>query len=663
MRRVLIAVAAAAFVFLSGCDRQKAVYQDAVEIARNQIWQDINSGKCSSATAAIMIEEKIVYAEGFGMADRGKSTPVDDKTLFNIGSISKVHVTAAIMLLVDDGKVLLDEPVTEYLPDFKMADPRYKKITVRMLLNHTSGLPGTEINNSFGFQYNEKMLEETMDVLARSHLKHEPGAIYVYCNDGFTLAEMIVERLSGKKYIDFIEERILVPLGLKNTYLSVGELKGKPVALYYEPKAGKMHPPEVVSLIGAGGLSSTPADLCRFAQGLLTEGKLLSKSSLEEMQKVDPVSFWCELKNQPFSRGLGWDFTALPAYEAEGIQVLGKSGGTFNYTSMVFTVPAKKVSVAVVASGVASNAMKIALDMLDAIMIENEWLPKEEREVSMPPRPQAIPAEFVAQCGYYAAANSMKLIEADTSKNIVTVYALEGEEKNPEILLRYNNGYLHGEDGTKYYFTTCGQETYFVMSLARFKADDIIMQKIPPVDLAQKLKIDMAEKQWLLRNAAAYSGIGGTNEHYVKSFLYEELPGYVYFNGLKVIEGPEFAGMPFNSVRDQSELTLFEKEGQTWAWVSDMLYSPIESAAVIKEGRNSVEIKGDAYSQWLAVNDGAILGFTKPKGGRVIVFSPGKGNFPVYDSAIDSGKVYAEEGSFIEFIGKPKDVFTVEVSK
>ncbi len=98
------------------------------------------------------------------------------------------------------------------------------------------------------------MKQETINTLSRAHLKHAPGAMAVYCNDGFTLAEMIVERVSRQKYIDFLDKRIFKPLGLKNTGIGVGEIKGKPVALYYDPKTGKMHPPETLSVLGAGGL-------------------------------------------------------------------------------------------------------------------------------------------------------------------------------------------------------------------------------------------------------------------------------------------------------------------------------------------------------------------------------------------------------------------------
>jgi CubicO group peptidase (beta-lactamase class C family) len=92
-------------------------YESAITTARGEIWQAINSGKCGSATTAIMVDGKIVYTEGFGMVNREKSIPVDKATLFNIGSISKVYVATAIMLLVDDGKVSLDKPVMYIFPN------------------------------------------------------------------------------------------------------------------------------------------------------------------------------------------------------------------------------------------------------------------------------------------------------------------------------------------------------------------------------------------------------------------------------------------------------------------------------------------------------------------------------------------------------------------
>ena len=636
---------------------KKNPYESAMTTARSEIWQAINSGKCGSATTAIMVDGKVVYAEGFGMANREKSIPVDTATLFNIGSISKVYVATAIMLLVDDGKVSLDKPVTDYLPEFKMADDRYKKITVKMLLNHVSGIPGTEGSNSFGFKYDNNVKQETINTLARAHLKHAPGAMAVYCNDGFTLAEMIVERVSGGQYIDFLNERIFKLLGLKNTGIGVGEIKGKPVASYYDAKTGKIHPPETLSVLGAGGLSSTAEELCRFVDAFAAENQLLKKASLAEMKKAQPSAFWGKLRNPTISFGLGWDLTGLPRYDAAGVQILGKTGGTGNYSSMVFTVPDKRISVAVIASGAESGAMKIALDILDAVLVEKKLISKEEKSVLIPPEAQKLPQDDASFTGYYASDTKLGQVVFDADKNSATLYSFKEQEKTPAITLVYNNGYYHDTQGNRFYFTNIGGEGYLVNS-SMPKLDTIMMQKVKPIEKPQSLRVDMDGKVWLRRNVSPFESIMAVESHFAKSLLYKDLPGYVVFGGVKRIDSPEFAGMPFDAIRDQTELTLFEKNGATWAWVSDMLYSPAESAVALKAGENSVKIGGDGYNQWLIANEGMVLSFTKPNRGRIIIFS--SDDTATYDSALDTGDAYAAKGSYIESAGFPNDVFTVK---
>jgi CubicO group peptidase (beta-lactamase class C family) len=631
-------------------------YESAITKGRSKIWQAINNGKCGSATAAIMVAGRIVYAEGFGMANREKSIPVGAATLFNIGSISKVYVATSIMLLVDDGSVSLDQPVTDYLPEFRMADDRYKKITVRMLLNHTSGIPGTEGSNSFGFKYDDDVKRETINTLARAHLKHDPGAMTVYCNDGFTLAEMIVERMSGGKYIDFLHKRIFKRLGLKDTGTGVGEIKGKPVALYYDSK-GRIHPVETLSVLGAGGLSATAVDLCRFVDSFSAENKLLKKASLAEMRKAQPSAFAGKLKNPELSFGLGWDLTGLPRYDAAGIQVLGKSGGTGNYSSMVFTVPEKRISVAVIAAGRESGAMNIALDMIDAVLVEKKLIPEKEKASLIPPRTQKLPPDHSIFSGYYASQNKLAQVVFDTDKNNAILYGFKEKEKTPAMTLVYSDGYYHDAEGNRFYFINTGKEIYFVNHVTMAKVDMIGMQKIKPLEKPKNLKIDMDGKIWLRRNVAPFESIMSVDSHFVKSLLYKELPGYVFFLGFKRIDSPEFAGMPFEAIRDQTELTLFEKDGAAWAWVSDLLYSPAGSAVSLKPGENSVKIGGYGYNEWLVTNEDMVLNFTKPKGGRIIIFS--SDDVTIYDSALDTGDAFAARGSYIESAGLANDVFTV----
>ncbi|MFA6008100.1 MAG: serine hydrolase domain-containing protein, partial [Candidatus Shapirobacteria bacterium] len=107
--------------------------RQAVAIAREALEQDLRAETACSAAVAIIEDRAIVYSETFGLADRENKMPVGADTLFNIGSISKTFTASAVMALVDEGKVELDVPVLRYLPEFAMADPRFRNITVRML--------------------------------------------------------------------------------------------------------------------------------------------------------------------------------------------------------------------------------------------------------------------------------------------------------------------------------------------------------------------------------------------------------------------------------------------------------------------------------------------------------------------------------------------------
>jgi CubicO group peptidase (beta-lactamase class C family) len=649
----------AAMVPLLGCDTTQNVnnkYETAIVTARSEIWQDINTGKACSATIAIMDNGEIAYAEGFGMADREHSISVDTDTIFNIGSISKIYCSTAIMLLVDDGKVDLDDYVINYLPEFEMADPRYKDITVRMLLNHTSGLPGTTSANNFGFEFNPEVYSDILENLSHSHLKYQPGEMAIYCNDGFTLAEMIVNRITGKKYIDFLAQRIFQPLALKNTGVSVGMVKGKPVAAYYQPGTGKKEPLQAVSILAAGGLGSTAEDLCRFVDSFSGEGKqILSATALEEMKKAQPSLFDSKLRNTAVSFGLGWDVTDLPEYQAQGIKIIGKSGGTPNYTSMVFSAPDHGVTVAVIEAGVHSSAAKIALNMLNNVLVQKGLGQVSKNSISVPMKAHSIPVEYIDYYGYYIGnGGDLYKLDFNSRNNTIDLLAIQGNTEMPFLSFIYNNNYLYNVSGQRYYLTDIDGIKFLISPLLGM--DNIGYQKLNTLAEPENLDIDIYGKYWLRRNSKAFEGILLSTTHVLKSSAIEALPGYVNLLGVKQIISPDFAGMP-GVVRDQTELTIIEKEGQTWAMVSEMLYSPAITALPLHKSEKKVVITENAYSEWLTADDNLVVTFQKPEAGRIIVFT-GNGE-SIYDTAVDTGGIYIEKGSFIELMGKPEDVFKI----
>jgi hypothetical protein len=337
---------------------------------------------------------------------------------------------------------------------------------------------------------------------------------------------------------------------------------------------------------------------------------------------------------------------------------LGKTGGTGNYSSMVFAVPDKRIAVAVIASGPESGALKIALDILDAVLVEKKLISKEAKAILVAPEAQKLPQGYSSFSGYYANSAKLGQVVFDADKNSATLYGFKEQEKKPEMTLVYNNGYYHDTKGDRYYFTNIGGESYLVNCPAMATIDTIMMQKVKPIEKPQNLKINMDGKVWLRRNAYPFESVMAVDSHFVKSLLYKDLPGYVVFLGVKRIDSSEFTGMPFDSVRDQTELTLFEKNGATWAWVSDLLYSPSQSAVALKAGGNSVKIGSDGYDEWLVANEDMVLSFTKSERGRIIIFS--SDDTATYDSALDTGDAYAAKGSYIEFAGFANDVFTVK---
>ena len=212
-------------------------------------------------------------------------TQEDPGYCIGIGSVSKMYATTAVMQLVDRGLVELDAPVTDYIDDVKMADERYKDITVRMLMNHQSGLMGTRYIDSFrlghaGSEYHDLFLEH----LSAERLKAAPGEYTCYCNDGFTLLEILVERVTGQSFTDYVEENICAPLGLKNTGSMWNmDLDNNQVPLFTEN--GVRLPAEYTQLIGAGGILSDAEDLCKFGTAFFDGNDvLLSESAKKEMR-------------------------------------------------------------------------------------------------------------------------------------------------------------------------------------------------------------------------------------------------------------------------------------------------------------------------------------------------------------------------------------------
>lgn len=653
--RLLCSLACLLLLFVQAASANGTITTQTITTARTEIWKDLNTGAIGSAAIAIMDKGKVVYSEGFGMADREKSIPVNKKTIFDIGSVSKIYVATAIMVLVDEGKVALDAPASKYLPDFSMVDERYKDITVRMLLNHSSGLPGTTGENNFGFAFNQDVYKDTLDALASSQLKHRPGESSIYCNDGFTLAEMIVARVSGQSYLEFLQERLFQPLALHNTGAGVGQRQpalGGNIAKFYPPGKAFSEPLEVLSLLGAGGLSSSAEDLCRFVDTFSGKGpQILTAASLGEIKKEQPPSFRGKLRGPDIPWGLGWDVTTYEPYKANGIKVLGKGGNSSTYTAQVFTAPDLRISVAVVSTGRAGGALPIADKVLQAYLASNALLKLPAKPVTPPVKAQPIPLDLKRFEGFYANGNEVFQVSLDAPNGVMTLY---NNAKAPTLSAVYNNGFFY-KDERKLYFEEIDKTSYLVLYVDAFKGDGIYLEKLASCETPQQLEIPIEGKKWLRRNVKAFEGTSSVPDHITESHVLPDLPGYIDFCGIKKVISPSFAGMAIQTSRDLTELHLIQKDNQFWARSGGSLFMPADLADLLSPGTTTHALNTNGYNQWFKIVTDSILRCEKSTQGRMIVFAPD--NAVLFDSAVDTGDVFTPSGSFVEIAGAVGDAF------
>jgi CubicO group peptidase (beta-lactamase class C family) len=318
----------------------------------------------------------IIAAILLGLFAMGAAYAADDDMMYGIGSVSKVFGAAAVMKLVDDGLVNLDKPLVTYIHDFRMADQRYVDITPRMLLNHSSGLMGSTNKDSWLLgDTNPRFIDEFLQALSRQRLKHNPGERSIYCNDGFTLAEILTERVSGMSLANFIEQNFLSPMGIKNIKTPSSDFDRRQLADIYLGNIALQ--PENLHHIASGGMYSSMEDLCRFAEIFMNsaDGAILSGQSVNEMAKNQhKMEMLLPSADKYFSYGLGWDSVDLYPFNRLGIKALSKGGQTMRYNTDLTVLPDYNIAVAVSSSGSDSHAAIIAQEIILAVLIEEGLL-------------------------------------------------------------------------------------------------------------------------------------------------------------------------------------------------------------------------------------------------------------------------------------------------
>jgi CubicO group peptidase (beta-lactamase class C family) len=299
-----------------------------------------------------------VWRESFGAADREWDVANAADTKFRLGSITKQFTATAILQLVEQGKLSVDDPISKYYAD---APPAWAKVTIKHLLTHTSGIPSYTGLPTF-FEKNSKLplTPEGLIKLTRDlPLEFEPGSKYAYDNTGYIILGYVIEKLSGQTYADYVVQHIFTPLGMKDTGYDVSGVILRHRASGYQGSKDGWKNADYLDMTlpyAAGSLYSTTGDLLIWDRALI-DGKILSPASRQAM-----------FTDYGHNYGFGWRIDPLAGHER-----VGHGGGINGFSTGISRYPKDGVVAIVLANYNASPSNTIAENL--AGLCVGTWTP------------------------------------------------------------------------------------------------------------------------------------------------------------------------------------------------------------------------------------------------------------------------------------------------
>ena len=309
----------------------------------------------------VSLNGETVFEKAFGLAEMEHNIPNTPQTIFESGSVAKQFTAAALVLLQLDGKLNLDDPVKKYIPELPDYD---KPITIRHMLNHTSGLRdwGSVIALT-GAGRGDRVINQdlALDIIVHQKaLDFTPGAEYSYSNSGYNLAAIIVERVSKQKFPDFVAERLFKPLGMKSSswrddYQRL--VPGRAQAYWRQgPTAPWRLNMPFMNVYGNGGMLTTVGDWMKW--NAMLDSKSLGAPLVDALETPGVLN-----DGRKIQYALG-----LEVGNYKGLKDISHGGSTAGYQTFLARYPEKKVSIGVLCNGVSPSAGGIATSITDEIL-------------------------------------------------------------------------------------------------------------------------------------------------------------------------------------------------------------------------------------------------------------------------------------------------------
>jgi len=314
----------AAFLIVNDNPTESGLDAAALKKIDARMQEFVDQKQASGVVTLVARRGRVVHLGAIGKADVASGRDMTPDTVFAIASMTKPITAASVMILQDEGKLQLDDPISKYIPAFKDTKltggtaPK-REITIRDCLRHTNGLVSDQRNTG--------TLAETVEKLAQTELAFEPGSKWQY-GPGLSVAGRVVEIVSGKPFDQFLAERIFTPLEMTQTSFHPTEEQRKKLALLYQPTADKKDIERAnhwlyevtadTSPNPSGGLYSTAGDLVRFYQMVLNGGDLNGKRILSADAVKQMTSLQTEDLATGFTPGNGWGLGFCLVREPQG---------------------------------------------------------------------------------------------------------------------------------------------------------------------------------------------------------------------------------------------------------------------------------------------------------------------------------------------------------
>jgi CubicO group peptidase (beta-lactamase class C family) len=313
---------------------------------------------------------ELLFRRGYGLANAEHNVPNMPQTKFRIGSITKQFTAMAVMILVEQGKLRLDDPIGKHLGD---APKAWDEVTIHHLLSHTSGIPSYTSDPLYGLKMAQPETVRSMIARFRDKpLAFKPGEKFAYSNSGYFLLGAIIEKVTGKTYETFLKEAIFAPLEMNDTgYDQFKTVLPHRASGYTQTPHGLENAAylDMAQPYAAGSLYSTVEDLAAWDQALVA-GKLISKESYARM--FTPVKG---------DYAYGWSVATRA-----GRKEIGHGGGINGFVAQVLRFPDQKVCVVVLCNVMPLNPGKVARDLAAIAFGEPYKLPEERKAARVDPK-------------------------------------------------------------------------------------------------------------------------------------------------------------------------------------------------------------------------------------------------------------------------------------